>query len=170
MINRRTYFVAIALILLLFAASVNAGHVQLPKGKEVYLKFSSDLKVSSGEYKKGDSIPVMLDQPIDIGGQIIVDRGAAGTAVVLDAEKNGSGGKAGMIKIGFVNLQPKGEYKLSEGGVISLGGNPLEFKGKKKGIFPYLFFVIILKGGNGEVPTDVVYTATVAETVVLENE
>ena len=64
MINRRTYFVAIALILLLFAASVNAGHVQLPKGKEVYLKFSSDLKVSSGEYKKGDSIPVMLDQPI----------------------------------------------------------------------------------------------------------
>ncbi len=169
MLNNKTCFVVISLILLLFAATVNAGHVQLPKGKEVVLKFASDLKVSSGEYEKGDSIPVVLDQPIDIGGQIIVERGATGTAVVLDAEKNGSAGKAGMIKIGFVNLQPKGDYKLPEGEVISLTGDPLEFKGKKKGIFPYFILLPFLKGGQGEVPTDVAYTATIAETVVLEN-
>jgi hypothetical protein len=170
MINRKAYLVIISLILMLLCSSVFAAdRIQLPKGKEIVLKFASDLKVSSGEYEKGDSIPVMLDQPIDIGGQIVVERGAVGTAVVLEVEKNGRGGKAGMIKVGFVNLQPKGVYKLPEGEVIPLAGDPLEFKGKKKGIFPYLFFVLLLKGGNGEVPTDVAYTVTVAETVVLEN-
>ncbi len=168
MIDRKFKVIIISLILLMICASVNAG-IQLPKGKEVSLKFAPDIKVSSGEYEKGDSILVTLDQPIDVGGQIIIERGATGTAVVLEAKKNGMVGKAGMIKVGFVNLHPKGDYKMPEGEVIPLEGE-LEFKGKKKGIFPYLFFVLILKGGNGEVPTDVAYTAKVAETVVLKNE
>lgn len=169
MINRKYNLIISILVILLICSSINAGPIQLPKGKEVTLRFEADLKVSSGEYEKGDSIPVVLDQPIDIGGQIIVEQGAIGTAVVLEAEKNGRGGKAGMIKVGFVNLQTKGDYKLPEGEVILLAGDPLEFEGKKKGIFPYFILLPFLKGGQGEVPTDVVYTVTIAETVVLEN-
>ncbi len=163
--------VIIVLSLLLGASVIEAARVQLPEGKTVTLRFAPGIKVTSGVYSKGDSIPVVLDQPIDIGGKIVVESGAKGTAVVVEAEKAGKGGKPGKIKVAFVSLQPKGSFTLAQGDAIKLTGETELYQGKGKKLLSYLFiFGLFIKGGQGEVPTDVPYEAKVAETVILQSE
>jgi len=160
--------VVISISLLLPGIAV-AGKVQIPEGKEVKIIFDPTMELNSNNLVEGIPLLVNLYESIEIGGVIIVEKGASGTAVVEKVEKSGRGGKAGYVKITFVDLTPKGEFQAPEGEKIKLAGF-VENKGGGKKLLSWLFiFGLFIKGGGGEIDTGVPYTATVAEPIILEN-
>jgi hypothetical protein len=167
---RNIYLLFIVLLLTLgISGSAYAGRVLLPDSLEVKIKFDSTLQITSGKLVKGAPIAIHLAEPIQIGGVTIVERGAPGTAVVSEVKKAGKGGKPGQIKVDFTELEPKGDYMTEDSAKIKLLGS-VENKGKKKGIFPYLFFILLVKGGEGQIKADSVYTATTAESIMMSND
>jgi hypothetical protein len=169
--GNRTLSMMICFLLVAFLAStvVQAGTIQLPKGTKVKLKFPPDLKVTSGNLSEGIPVICYLAEPVEVGGIVVVEEGAQGTATALEVEPAKKSGKPGRIKIGFITLETKGEYKTLDGSPIKLFGTK-EAEGKGKGIFPYLFFIFFVKGSEGVIPTNAVYTVEVAESVVLQSE
>lgn len=162
--------ISVIVFSLIASTAAFGAKLQLAEGEEIQVRFASGLTVTSGTYTQGDSIPIVLDQPISIGGKIVVESGALGTAVVVEGEPAGSGGKPGKIKIAFVNLETKGTFKLVEGDKIQLSGETELYEGKGKGFFPWLFLKFILKGSQATVPTTVSYPCKVAETVMLKDD
>ena len=160
---------AIMAIFIMQASAVSAATVQLPKGTEVKISFAPGIILSSGSLQKDATLLITLNDPLELGGKVIVEKGARGTAKVVEVKKAGGMGKAGYIKIEFQDMETKGAYKSPEGKKITLAGMA-ENKGKGKGIFPYLFLVLFLKGGQGEVSADQIYTATVGETIILVSD
>ncbi|MDD4050747.1 MAG: hypothetical protein PHR28_02455 [candidate division Zixibacteria bacterium] len=160
----------IALSMILLAASVPAATIQLPRGTEVKVKFVAAAKVSSGNLAKDVPVLFTLAEPVIIGGETLVEAGATGTAKVVEVEKAGKAGKAGYIKVAFVDLDPKGIYQTADKAKIKLTGE-VENKGKGKKFISMLFIAgLFIKGGQGEIPANVVYTAKVAESITLENK
>jgi len=165
-------YIAIALLLICFGAgSAFAGKIMIPEGKEIKVRFDPNMEINSSTVSEGVPLLVNLAEPIDIGGVIVVEKGASGTATVVEVKKHGMVGKPGYIKIQFVDLETKGEYRApEEGGKIKLAGFA-ENKGKKKTIISILLgFGLIIKGGKGQISTSDYYTATVAESIILESE
>ena len=165
----RTAVVCAVALAFLMASGVSAAKVQVPEGTKISVKFPSSMKISSGEMLEGIPVGFELVKPIEIGGKIIVDKGAKGTAVVKEVVKSGSGGKPGSITVEFKDLLPNGNFKTLDDAPIKLKGE-VTGKGKGKGFLPYLFLKFILKGGQGEIPTNQIYTASVAESVILEEK
>ncbi|MEZ5360349.1 MAG: hypothetical protein R3F48_16150 [Candidatus Zixiibacteriota bacterium] len=155
--------------LFVFVAPTSAATLQLPKGTDVKVKFNPGMKVSSGTLDKGVPILCTLAEPVKIGDIVVVEAGAQATATVTDVKKSGGGGKGGYIKVSFNELETKGAYKSVDGSKIKLSGY-VENTGKGKGFIPYLIFVIFLKGSQGEINTDAVYTVKVAESIILQSE
>lgn len=165
-----TYTVGVALLILFsFVTLTNAATLQLPKGTDVKVKFNPGMKISSGNLEAGVPILCTLAEPVQIGDIVVVDEGAQVTATVTEVKKAGGGGKGGYIKVSFNELETKGAYKTVDGSKIKLSGY-IENTGKGKGFFPYLFFVLFLKGSQGEINTDAVYTVKVAESIILQSE
>ncbi len=161
------YFVLISLVC---AVSLQAATIQLPRGTKVKVKFAPGMRISSGELAKDIPLLITLAEPIMIGSKMIVEEGAQGTARVAEVEKAKKAGKPGYIKVEFVELETKGSYQPLDESKIKLTGN-VENKGKSKKTLSYLFiFGLFIKGGQGEIATDKIYTATVAETLILEGE
>ncbi len=159
----------VVLALIMTSIPVQAGSIQVPKGTEVKLKFPAGMKMSSGDLTVGVPIVCNLQEPIDVGGVIVVDKDAQATAKVVEVKPAGKGGKPGYIKIEFESLDAKGSFKLVSADKIKLSG-AVEAKGKGKKLLSYLFiFGLFIKGSQGDIPTDQVYTANVAESVVLDN-
>jgi len=160
----------VVVLCLFFAGAVQAAKVQVPAGTEVKVKFDSRAAVNSGDAVAGVPILIELAEPITIGGKIIVEEGAKGTAVVSEVKKAGKGGKPGNIKVEFVDLEPKGLFKAPEGAKIKLAGTA-EGKGKGKKTLSYLFiFGLFIKGTQGELSTTQAYPATVADNIILESQ
>jgi hypothetical protein len=160
----------IALAIMLLAASLPAATIQLPRGTEVKVKFAAAAKVSSGNLAKDVPVLFTLAEPVIIGGETLVEAGAAGTAKVVEVKKAGKAGKPGYIKVAFVELEPKGVYQTADKAKIKLTGE-VENKGKGKKFFSMLFIAgLFIKGGQGEIPANTVYTAKVAESITLENK
>ncbi len=164
----RINFLAASAMLLLLMASVDvqAGRILLPDSLEIKVKFDSTMQISSSKLVKGVPVSIHLAEPIDVGDVTIVEKGAMGSATVAEVERAGRGGKAGKIKIEFTDLEPLGEYIAQDSAKIKLAG-AVEAKGKKKGIFPYLIFIFLVKGGEGQIKSDSVYTATIAESIMM---
>ncbi len=161
-------FVAAALIL--SAPIADAAKVQIPEGTAIKVSFPSTIKIASGAVDEGIPLLFNLAEPIEIGGKVIVEKGATGTVTVKESKKAGKGGKPGKITLEFVDLTPKGSYQTLDEGNIKLKG-VITAEGKGKKILSYLFiFGLFIKGGQGEVPTDKIYTATVAESIILEEK
>jgi hypothetical protein len=154
----------------LFTASdSDATVVRLNKGTEVKIRFEADGKISSGTLAKGDSVDIALAEPILMDDSTIVEAGAKGKAVVVEAEKNGRAGKPGHIKLRYVSLQPKGAFTTTADEAILLEGE-IEARGKGKKTLSYiLLFGLFLKGGNGEIAKSAIYTATIAESIKLKS-
>ena len=169
-LRHRIFFILFVIGLLMsFSLPANAGKVQLPEGKELKVRFDPNMKISSGKLEKGVPLQIYLVEPIEIAGVVIVPKDAPGTAVVADIQKAGKPGKAGMIKIEFTELEPSGNFKSSEGEKIKLTGT-IEKKGGGKKLLSYLFiFGLFIKGGEGNIDVNGVYTATVKEGIILEN-
>ncbi len=168
--NRVTIWLLIAVVAGMLTAPVHAAKVQLPEGTAIKVKFDPSVTISSGESVAGVPILIRLAEPITIAGQVIVDEGATGTAEIVEVEKAARGGKPGKISVKFVDLETKGVFKAPDDGRIKLSGL-VEGKGKGKKTLSYLFiFGLFIKGGQGELPTNQIYTATVAESIILESE
>lgn len=137
--------------------------MQVPKGTELKVKLVTDAELKSDKTAKDTSIPITLVDPVVIGGKTVVEAGATGTAKVAEVQKAGDG-KPGVIKIAFVELEPKGNYVSPTGAKIKLGGG-IEAQGKKK---KSLF--VFGKLTEGKISTTETYKATVAESIVLESK
>lgn len=163
-------FIYIVIIVALTAEMLAAATIQLPRGTEVKVKFNTAAKVSSGNLAKDVPVMFTLVEPVIIGGETLVEEGAAGTAKVVEVKKAGAVGKAGYIKVAFVDLEPKGTYLTPDKSKIKLAGE-VENKGKGKKLLSILFIAgLFIKGGQGEIPADAVYTAKVAESITLESK
>lgn len=156
-------------VMFVFALTAHAGKVQVPEGTTVTVKFPATTKISSGKIPEGTKLLFELVEPIEVGGKVIVDKGATGTAVVTEVKKAGRGGKPGKITVEFVELNATGSFRSPDGSPIKLTGTVTD-EGGKKGFFPWLFFVFLMKGGQGEIDTDQPYIATVAESIILEEQ
>lgn len=176
--NRRTYpktrtpfFTLAWLAIALLAPMVQAATFQLPAGTEVKVKFNSDAKISSGNMEAGTKLAVTLAEPLMIGDVLLVAEGAAGTAVVTEVEKASAPGKPGKIVVEFTDLGTRGGYRTVDGSPLKLGGQ-VEKVGKGKKLLAYITIVgiFLIKGGQGEIDTNEVYTAAIAETVVLQSD
>lgn len=160
----------VALFLLTTAVPVGAITMQLTRDTQVKVKFAPGTKISSGTLAKDAVLDITLAEPIvSASGDVLVEAGAKGTAKVVDVQKASKPGKPGSIKIQFVDLETKGAFATVDGAKIKLAGT-VEGKGKGKKIFPYLFFVLIMSGGQGQISVDSVNTATVAESIVLDSK
>ena len=156
--------------LLLIVATAQAGRVQLPEGHPVKVKFPAGAEIRSDKVTEGVTFGIELAEPIKVGPATIVEQGATGTAVVKEVKEAGRGGSPGKIAIQFVELEPKGDFSLPQGERIKLTGM-IDDEGKGKKTLSYILgFGLFIKGGQGEIKTDSVYTVEVAETVMLESE
>ncbi|MCX6826829.1 MAG: hypothetical protein NTV06_06160 [candidate division Zixibacteria bacterium] len=160
----------LSLCLILVAPVAIMAKVQLPQEKEVKVKFDSNMKISSGNLTQGIPLLIHLAESIEIGGIVIVEKDAVGTAIVSEIEKAGHGGKPGRIKVEFTELETKGRFFSPEGDKIKLGGI-VENKGHGKKILSYLFIAgLFIKGGQGQINVDSVYTATIKEPILLDKK
>ncbi len=158
-----------AVLVLLLAVSVHAAKVQVPEGTNISVKFPANIKISSGEMSEGIPLLFELAKPVEIGGKVIVAKGATGTAVVKESVKARKGGKPGKITVEFVELAPSEPWKAVDGSNIKLKGS-VTAEGKGKKTLSYLFiFGLFIKGGQGKIPADQIFTATVAESVILQD-
>ncbi len=152
-----------------FLSLAQAATLQLPKGTDVKLKFNPGMEISSGSLAKDVPIICTLAEPVKIGDIVVIEEGAQATATVTEVKKAGGGGKGGYIKVSFSELETKGAYRSVDGSKIKLAGY-IENEGKGKGFIPYLFFVLFLKGSQGEINTEATYTVKVEESIILESQ
>jgi hypothetical protein len=163
----RTFVAALAVILIIPVAA-SAAKVVLAEETEVKVSFDPEIRVNSGMLQVGLSVPIILAEDITIGGKTIVEKGAPGTAEVLEIERASRPGDPGYIKIGFRKLSPRGEYSTATGEMIKLSGE-VENRGKSRKVLSWLFILgLFLSGKEGELDSSQVYTAEVAETVIME--
>ncbi len=149
---------------------LSAGVIQVPVDTEVKLSPAPGTVITSKTVKAGDEILMVLTEPLEIGGKVIIEKGARATATVAEAQKAKTPGKKGILKIEYTELEPEGDYRLMEGDVIKLAGEAT-FEGSGKALLSYIFiFGLFIKGSNGKVATDTVLTAKTAETVILTDE
>lgn len=159
-----------ATLALLLTATGQAAKVQVPADTKISVKFPGNIKISSGQLSEGIPILFELAKPIEIGGKIIVDKGTQGTAVVTESVKSKRAGKPGTITVEFQELMPKGAFQSLDGSAIKLKGS-VTSKGKGRKLLSYLFiFGLFIKGGQGEIPAGQVYSAMVAESIILEEK
>ena len=163
---------ALFIMAFIFFATITAqaGVVEIGKGKEVKIKFPTGMKITSGNVTSGIPIVCFLTEPIVEGSVVIVEAGAEATATVREVKPAQKGGKPGRLKIEFTSLKPKGEYQLLTESEIKLTGTK-EAEGKGKKLLSYLFiFGLFVKGSEAVIPTNVIYSVKVAESVYLESK
>ncbi len=169
--KRITYMsglVTVALLFFAMATTVDAARVPLQTGMEVSINFPGGA-VTSNQHQVGDTLEIELAEPVVVGTQIIVEKGAPGKAVVTDVKNNGAGGKPGFIKVEFLHFEPTGVFRTLDGSPVLLNGTA-EDEGNGKKLLSYLLLYFFVKGGSGELAADGAYPATIERTVVLTDE
>ena len=140
---------------------------------EIKVGFPDGQKVSGNNLVKGDSVDIVLLDPIIMDDSTIVEQGAAGKAVVEEAKGNGMLGKPGMIKVKFVYIMPKGAFNTDGDLPIMISGEAEDI-GKGKKTLSYATAIIVvgffIKGGEGELEPQVPYTAKIVESIKLRSE
>ncbi|MCP4706394.1 MAG: hypothetical protein GY865_17485, partial [candidate division Zixibacteria bacterium] len=136
----------------------------------IKVRFDPNMVIDSKTASEGIPLLINLAEPIEIGGVTIVEKGAAGTATVVEVKKATTGGKGGSIKIEFVDLEPKGDFSLPDGEKIKIAGTA-ESKGKNKTLLSWLLIGgLFIKGKDGVISADQYYDATITENIILESE
>jgi hypothetical protein len=160
----------VMLVFFMAAGDIYAGKVVLPEGTEIKINFDPNMKISSGKLQKGIPLLVYLAEDVTIGGEVIIEAGAEGKAEVLEITPASKPGKPGHIKVGFIELSPKGKFIRADASTIPIMGE-IEAEGKGKKLLSYIFiFGLFIKGGQGTIPTDAVYPAKIKETVIMQSE
>lgn len=172
-VARRNYagmLTVVGVLCLGMAGTALAGQVLLPEGTAVKVRFDPRANINSGDVVAGVPLVIQLAEPITIGGAVIVDSGATGTATVKEVKKAGKGGKGGSLTVEFTDIQPKGNFKTSDGSAIKLSGG-VSAKGSSRKTLSYILgFGFIIKGHQAVIPTDKVYPAKTVGDVLLETQ
>ena len=156
------------LMALLMALTGNVwADIELPQGHEVEIVFSQD--VSSKYVAPGDLVPIRLNAPIEIGGFTVVEAGTPGSARVKSVEAAGRRGKPGSIVLELLELESDGHYEAEGDKKIMLKAvDEIVAEGKGKKLLSWILgFGFIIKGGQGEIPADQPFKATIAEDIVI---
>lgn len=165
----KLFTLILTLSFLLSATVVNAGKVTLVEGTPVKVRFDPNMKISSGKLEKGIPLLIYLAEDIKVGGITIVEAGAEGKAEVLEVVPASRPSTGGSIKVGFIELTPKGEYSTLDVSGIKLSGTT-EAKGKNKKYMIFLLGIgLLLKGGQGEIDTSKTYEAQIKETIIMQS-
>jgi hypothetical protein len=160
----------IVTFLISISGIIRAGKIEIPEEEIVKLKFESTKPITSGTVAKGVPLLIRLEEPIMVGDEILVEKGAPGTAIVSEVEKASKPGKPGKIRIEFSELEPKGTYLSPDDSKIKLSGS-VESNGKGKKLLSILFIAgLFIKGGEAAINIDSVYTATITESIILESQ
>ncbi|MBV9928636.1 MAG: hypothetical protein JOZ96_26710 [Acidobacteria bacterium] len=69
--------------------------VQVPAGTPVELEMA--YTIDSQHTRAGDAVTFRVVNPVIVGGQVVIEKGATATAVVTKAERGGHFGRAGRI-------------------------------------------------------------------------
>jgi hypothetical protein len=158
------------LLILVYSVSATAGKVRLFKDDTVMVRFDSKMEINSGRLQKDIPLLIYLAEDIEVGGTVIVEAGATGKAVVTEVERASTPGKPGYIKVAFLELEAKGEFQTADDEIIKLTGE-VEAKGKGQKLLSFILgFGLLIRGTNGEIPTDGVYPAVIAETVTMQSD
>jgi len=173
MINKKTLAkisLFIIAAILIISLSANAGKIILPEGTKVKIKFDPNMTINSGVVGKGIPLLIYLAEPVMVGGETIIEKDALGKAEVVEVKKASKPGKPGYIKVAFVELEPRGDFKTADGSNIKLKGE-IEAKGKGKKLLSILLgFGLLIKGGQGSINTDMIYEAEILESIVMQSE
>lgn len=157
-------------LLTLAGGQLSAANFTLAEGTAIKVSFDSKQPITSGNYRIGDELTILLEEPVTKSGEVLVKAGAKGTAKVVEAIPSSRAGKPGFIRIEFVSLEPSGSYSVAGGGKILLSGG-FSKTGKGKKLLSYLLiFGLFIKGGQGEIAPGSVFEATISETVVLQSK
>lgn len=100
----------------------------LPEGTPIYVRLNS--LVSSSSSHAGDVFNAVVDEPIELGGEALVERGAAATGRVLEAKPSspgmGAGGAQpdpGYLRIVLVSLNSHGRtIAIETSSIFAKGG------------------------------------------------
>ena len=168
--NRFGFILFVAIFLSAISGLLYAGKIEVPEEEVVKIRFESATPITSGTVTKGIPLLIRLEEAIMVGDEILVEKGAQGTAIVSEVEKASKPGKPGKIKIEFSEIEPKGSYVSLDDSKIKLSGS-VESQGKGKKLLSLLFIAgLFIKGGEAVINTDSVYTATIAESIILESQ
>ena len=168
-----TILLAVTIAVFGLVESAQATVVRLSEGMEIKVGFTEGQKVSGNKLEKGDSVDIVLFDPIIVDDSVIVEQGAVGKAVVTAAKGNGKLGKPGMIKVKFAYIMPNGAFKTDNDQPILISGEA-EHIGKGKKTLSYatviVIFGIFIKGEEGVLEPQVPYTAKITESIKLRSE
>ena len=172
----RLIVTALALVLSLGLVPDVSAAVQVPAGTKVQVKFVAD--VSSKFVKPNENVEIRLESDIDIGGLVVVQKGATGTALITSVETAGKGGKPGLLKVELIDLQPKGEFKPEGDKPIMLsavtedGSGNIAVEGKGRKFWNYVLGIgfLLVKGTEAVIPTTTTFEAVITEDVWFDRE
>jgi len=164
-------FAAVLLVCIFVVPNLYAGKIRVPEGTEIKVRFDKEMVIKSGKVNQGIPLLISLDDPVIIGGRVVIEEGTQGKAEVVEVKPSSKPGKPGYLKIAFTELEPTGDFKRADGGAsIKLAGE-IEAKGKGKKLLSYIFiFGLFIKGSQAEIDVNQVYDAVIAETVDMSNE
>ncbi len=166
-----TLLLSISLALPGLVSDAQATVVRLTEGLEIKVGFPG--AVSGNDVEQGDSVDIMLLEPIIIDDSTIVEQGAMGKAVVEEAKGNGMFGKAGMVRVKFAYMMPKGAFQSKDNQPIMISGEAEDIgNGKKTLSYALTIFIVgaFIKGGEGELAPNVPYDAKIAKSIILESQ
>ncbi|MFH1686362.1 MAG: hypothetical protein ABIE70_02430 [bacterium] len=168
-----TYRNRIAVVILVALAAfvrptTMAADFMVPSGTEIQVVFEQD--VSSKYVEPGDLVPIRLSQAIDIGGTVVIDEGAKGSARVKSVKPAGRGGKPGRVEIELLELTAGSGFESVGNKNITIAGKDgsIIAEGKGKKTLSWLFiFGLFIKGGQGVIGADQPMTAVVADDIIV---
>jgi hypothetical protein len=167
---KRVSLAALTLIALVsFGSVAHAADFLVPEGTEITVAFDQD--VSSKYVEPGDEIPIRLVEPIEIGGQVIVESGAKGSGRVKSVDPAGKPGSPGKVEVELLQLTPDGTFKSIDDKPIPIEGadGTIVAEGKGRKTLSWLFiFGLFIKGTEGEIEADQPIPAVVTEGVMIE--
>jgi len=155
-------------VLLLISGAVAAADFLVATGTELQVAFEQD--ISSKYVKPGDLVPIKLAAPLEIGGQVVLKVGTKGSARIKSVESAGKPGKPGMVEVELLELTSGSGFQSVDGKNIAITGRDgtIIAKGKGKKTLSWLFILgLLIKGGQGVIPADQPFAATVADDVIV---
>ena len=97
---------------------------RLPEGTSLTVRLSK--AISSATSHPGDNLEGAIDEPVQVDGQTLIDRGAVVTGRVLDARHAEGPKNAGYLRIALVSVDNGGKPVLIETSSIFLKGGSRE--------------------------------------------
>jgi len=158
----------VAAALMLIAGAAGAADFLVATGTELKVAFEQD--VSSKYVKPGDLLPIKLAEPLEIGGQVVLGTGVKGSARVKSVESAGKPGKPGKVEVELLELTAGSGFESVDNKNIAIVAKDgtIAAKGKGKKTLSWLFILgLLIKGGQGVIPADQPYAATVADDVIV---